>query len=157
MINYNFKNYYIDFNSNSKNRHDEIHQTTISDYGPNPLIFNAKEMTSLNQNYRSTLWTGNHFQVTLMSIPPAGDIGAEVHNDVDQLIKIEDGNGSVKIGPTQASMNYEHQVSKDFAIIIPAGFWHNIINSGNSVLRLFSVYAPPVHEYGTINQNKPND
>jgi len=128
----------------------------LGDYGPNPIIYDAEEMTSLNQNFRSTLWTGNHFQVTLMTIPPAGDIGAEVHNDVDQFIKIEDGKGKVVIGPTKATMNYEHQVSDDYAIIIPAGFWHNVINTGDEALRLFSVYAPPVHEYGTVNQTKPH-
>ena len=157
MIKYDFKNYNIDFNSKLKKRHDEVHMTTVNDYGPNPLIFDASEITSLNEYFRSTLWTGQYFQITLMTIQPGESIGDEVHHNVDQALIITEGNGRAIIGPTQATMNYEHQISRNYVIVIPAGFWHNIINSGNTPLRLMSIYAPPVHKSGTINQTKPKE
>ena len=113
-----------------------------------------KEMTLKNTNYRSTLWTGNHLQLTLMSIRVGGDIGFEIHPDVDQFIRIEGGNGVVLMGDSREIMNIQENVSDNMAFIIPAGKWHNVINTGNNALKLYSIYAPVQHPHGTVQQTK---
>ena len=126
----------------------------IRDYGANPLIFNIQHATAMNQNFRTTLWTGNDMQLTLMSIPVRGDIGIEMHPDVDQFIRIEDGNARVYMGSTRNSLQEKARVDGRYAIIIPAGTWHNIINTGNRPLKLYSIYAPPKHPFGTVHKTK---
>ena len=81
------------------------------------------------------LWPGKHLQVTLMSIPVHGDIGLEIHSDVDQFIRIEDGCALVMMGKNKTLLNYQQRVNSNYAVIIPAGTWHNIINIGNTPLR----------------------
>lgn len=126
----------------------------ITDYGPEPLVFNIDKATMQNRNYRTALWTGYYFQLTLMSIKVGGDIGLEMHPDLDQFIRIEDGYGLVKMGSNKDKLNYQREVNSNFAIIIPAGTWHNLINMGNRPLKLYSIYAPPAHPYGTIHETK---
>lgn len=70
----------------------------LKDYGPQPLVINIDKATKQNTNFRTALWTGEHFQVTLMSIDVGDDIGLEIHPDTDQFIRIEDGQGIVKMG-----------------------------------------------------------
>lgn len=130
-------------------------QTQLKDYGPNPLIINMENMTKKNPNYRIALWTGNHLQLTLMSIEVGGDIGLEIHPHLDQFIRIEEGEGIVKMGKTQEVSDVVQKVGPDFAFIIPAGTWHNLINAGNKPIKLYSIYAPVQHPYGTIQPTKP--
>jgi mannose-6-phosphate isomerase-like protein (cupin superfamily) len=126
----------------------------INDYGPKPLVVNINKLTLLNNKYRTTLWTGCHMQVTLMSINVEEDIGLEIHPETDQFIRIEQGEGLVLMGDRRDRLNYQEKVCDDFAILIPAGKWHNIINTGCVPLKLYSIYAPPHHPHGTIHKTK---
>ena len=126
----------------------------IRDYGCDPLIFNINHPTNMNQNFRTTLWTGEHLQLTLMSIPVYGDIGVEMHPDVDQFIRIECGRAKVYMGSCQNNLIDMGCVDGNYAIIIPAGTWHNIVNVGNRALKLYSLYAPPQHPFGTVHHTK---
>ena len=126
----------------------------IRDYGSEPLIVNIDCFTKQNPYYRTALWTGKHLQVTLMSIPVHGDIGLEIHSDVDQFIRIEDGCAFVMMGKNKTLLNYQQRVNSNYAVIIPAGTWHNIVNIGKTPLKLYSVYAPPKHPFGTVHKTK---
>ncbi len=126
----------------------------ITDYGPEPFIVNIDKAAKVNNNYRTALWTGNYLQLTLMSIKVEEDIGLEMHPNVDQFIRIEDGYGYVMMGESKEKLNYQRYVNDNFAIFIPAGTWHNIINAGNKPLKLYSIYAPPKHPYGTVQETR---
>lgn len=126
----------------------------IKDYGPKPLAVNIDRVSKMNNNYRTALWTGNHLQVTLMSIPVGGDIGLEMHGNIDQFIRVENGYALVQMGKEKDSLNYQQRVNGNYAIIVPAGTWHNIINIGNTPLKLYSIYAPPKHPFGTVHKTK---
>lgn len=141
---------------NRRNRNDiatNLFQQ-IRDYGPYAFAVNIENITKSNNAFRSTLWTGEHMQLTLMSIPPGGDIGLEMHENVDQFIRIEEGRGIVRMGDTKDIPNFQQTVSDDYAIIIPAGKWHNVINIGSTPLKLYSIYAPANHPFGTVHQTK---
>lgn len=127
----------------------------LKDYGPEPFVVNINEATIQNKNFRTTLWTGTHLQVTLMSIKVGEDIGLELHPDVDQFIRVEAGQGMVKMGKSKNMLSFQAMVQDDCAIMIPAGTWHNIINTGNKPLKVYSIYAPPHHPHGTVNVTKP--
>lgn len=126
----------------------------LKDYGPNPYSVNINEATKQNNTYRTALWTGNHLQVTLMSINVGDDIGLEIHPAVDQFLRIEQGQGIVQMGKSKDNLTYEKNVADDFAIMIPAGTWHNVKNTGNIPLKLYSIYAPPNHPFGTVHVTK---
>jgi mannose-6-phosphate isomerase-like protein (cupin superfamily) len=127
---------------------------TIRDYGRTPFVININEATKQNNTYRTALWTGNHLQTTLMSINPGEDIGLEIHPDVDQFLRIEQGQGVVQMGKNKDQLDFIRNVQDDFAIFIPAGTWHNVTNTGNIPLKLYSIYAPPNHPFGTIHRTK---
>lgn len=133
-------------------RSDNLNE--LKDYGAEPFVVNITEATKQNNTFRTALWTGNHLQLTLMSIGVGEDIGLEVHPHVDQFIRIEEGQGIVKMGDSKDNLNFLRKVYDDFAIFIPAGKWHNIINTGNKPLKLYSIYAPPNHPHGTIHRTK---
>ena len=126
----------------------------ISDCGPQPLIVNIDCCAKENENYRTALWTGEDLQVTLMNIPVGGDIGLEMHDDLDQFIRIEDGCALVKMGKRKEVLDYRKRIDKNYAILIPACTWHNIINIGRVPLKLYSIYAPPNHPFGTVHKTK---
>lgn len=126
----------------------------LQDYGPYPLVIDIEEATEQNSTFRTALWTGEYLQVTVMSIDIGDDIGLEVHEDGDQFIRIEDGQGIVKMGDTKDNLDYQKIITDGSAIMIPAGKWHNIINLGNSPLKLYAVYAPPQHPYNTVHPTK---
>lgn len=137
------------------NRNDyKNHSPVIWDYGDEPLVVNIDKYTKQNPYYRTALWTGTYLQVTLMSIPVQSDIGLEIHPNTDQFIRIEDGCALVMMGKSKNYLNYQQKINSDFAIVIPAGTWHNIINIGNTPLKLYSVYAPPHHPFGTVHTTK---
>lgn len=137
----------------NKNRRGDYIQD-IRDYGTEPLVVNIDRFANLNKNYRTALWTGNHLQVTLMSIPVRGDIGLEIHPDVDQFIRIESGYAVVMMGTDKNDLNYQQRVNGSYAVMIPAGTWHNIINAGKVPLKLYSIYAQPQHPFGTVHETK---
>lgn len=126
----------------------------IRDYGCEPLIFNINHATNMNENFRRTLWTGQNMQLTLMSIPVCGDIGVEMHSDVDQFIRIETGRAKIYMGSCRNNLQEEACMDGNYAILIPAGTWHNIVNVGKSPLKLYSLYAPPQHPFATVHPTK---
>ena len=89
-----------------------------------------------------------------MSIDVGEDIGLETHPNLDQFIRIEEGQGITLMGDTKDCLDFQRRVYDDYAIFIPAGKWHNLINTGNNPLKLYSIYAPPEHPYGTIHETK---
>ena len=89
-----------------------------------------------------------------MSIKPGEDIGLEVHPTVDQFIRIEEGQGLVKMGDSKDKLDFQEKVYDDYAIMIPAGKWHNVINTGDTPLKLYAIYAPPEHPRGTVHETK---
>ena len=126
----------------------------LKDYGPEPFVFNIDEASRQNNTFRTALWTGNHLQLTLMSINVGEDIGLELHPSIDQFIRIEQGQGLVKMGQSKDKLDFQRTVSEGFAIFVPAGTWHNLINTGNRPLKLYSIYAPPQHPKGTVQKTK---
>lgn len=124
------------------------------DYGPEPFAVNIEKAAVKNNCFRTALWTGDHLQLTLMSIGAGEDIGLEMHPDLDQFIRIEDGQGIVKMGDAENDLDFEAYVAKDYAFIIPAGKWHNLINTGGKPIKLYSIYAPPQHPHGTVHQTR---
>lgn len=126
----------------------------LKDYGSKPFVVDIEKATKQNDNFRLALWTGNHLQLTLMSIDPGEEIGLEMHPDVDQFIRIEEGQGITLMGDRKDKLDFKADVYKDYAIFIPAGKWHNLINTGNKPLKLYSIYAPPEHPKGTIHKTK---
>lgn len=126
----------------------------LKDYGPEPFVVDIEKATKRNNNFRTALWTGNHLQLTLMSINVGEEIGLEIHPDLDQFIRIEEGQGVVKMGDSKERLNFQQRVYDDFIFIIPAGKWHNLINTGNKPLKLYSIYAPPQHPRGTVHKTK---
>lgn len=125
-----------------------------ADYGKQPYVVNIEEAAERNRAFRRALWTGNHLQVTLMSINPGEDIGLEIHPHTDQFLRIEEGRGLVQMGPRRNQLNFRRRVGEDDAIMVPAGTWHNLTNTGNQPLKLYSIYAPPEHPFGTLQQTR---
>lgn len=126
----------------------------LKDYGPYPFVININEAAKRNNNFRTALWTGEHLQITLMSLNVGESIGLEMHPNVDQFIRIEQGVGLIEMGDTRNSFNFQNKVFDDFALVIPAGKWHNLTNIGNVPLKLYSIYAPPNHPFGTVHKTK---
>jgi len=127
---------------------------TLKDYGAEPTVLDIEAYTMSNSNFRTALWTGKYLQVTLMTIAVGGDVGLEQHPDVDQFLRIEDGTAKVVMGDTEQSLTFTKMAGKDFAIIVPAGKWHNIINAGDKPLKLYSIYAPVEHPHGTVHKTQ---
>jgi len=122
----------------------------------NQKIFynNIEELTIKNNNYRNVLYTHrNGVQFVLMSLKPGVEIGMEMHQNHDQFIRIEKGNGKAVI--KENGKDVEYKLSDGFAILIPSGTYHNIINTGLKDLKLYSIYTPPEHKQGLIQKDKP--
>ncbi len=158
-----FNDPYIPFNDvNDDSRYDSSQLSRsngsieLKDYGPQPFVVNINKATKQNNTFLTVLWTGKHLQVTLMSIKVHDDIGLEVHPNIDQFIRIEEGQGLVKMGKSKYKLDYQKKVYDDFAIMIPAGTWHNLINTGDKPLKVYSIYAPPQHPRNTVHVTKPN-
>ena len=139
-------NYYNMINSTRSNY--------IKDYGPEPFVCNIEEITKSNNTFKTSLWTGNYFQITVMSIPVGESIGLEMHSDTDQFLRIEQGTGLVQMGNRKENLNFQRKVYDNYAIVIPAGKWHNLTNIGNIPIKLYSIYAPPNHPKGTVHKTK---
>jgi len=125
-----------------------------NDYGNQPFVFNIEQATVENDKFRVAKWTGMNLQMTLMSIPVGEDIGLEVHQDHDQFLRIEQGSARVEMGPAEDNLDFFEEAQDDYAIFIPAGFWHNVINTGDEPLKLYSIYAPSEHPFGTVHETK---
>ena len=129
-------------------------KVTLQDYGAEPTVLDIDSYTLSNNNFRTALWTGTKLQVTVMSIPVGSDIGLEQHPDTDQFLRIEDGDGKVVMGDTKEALTFSKTVEKDYAIFVPAGKWHNIINTGIKPLKLYSIYSPVEHPHGTVHKTQ---
>lgn len=150
----NYPMHYFDAYQHNGTYYTDYQHMEIKDYGKEPFVININEAAKTNNTFRTTLWTGNHLQVTLMSIGVGEDIGLEVHPDVDQFLRIESGQGLVQMGNRQDNLYFEKAVHDDDAIMVPAGMWHNLKNTGNEALKLYSIYAPPEHPFGTVHETK---
>lgn len=127
----------------------------VIDNGPEVFVGSIETLTLENNNYRKTLWTGGHLQVTLMSIKPGHDIGLEAHAHVDQFLRIDQGEANVFTGPNSNELTSHKAGDGDGdAIIIPAGTWHNLVNCGEVDLKLYSIYSPAEHPHGTVHATK---
>ncbi|MBH0329053.1 cupin [Brevibacillus brevis] len=147
---------YYSWSHANGNRYWNRYQNTIElrDYGPKPYVVNIEQATKQNNTFRTALWTGKHLQVTLMSINVGDDIGLENHPNTDQFIRVEEGQGLVRMGDRQDHLDFEQRVNDNDAIMVPAGTWHNVINTGNTPLKVYSIYAPPHHPFGTVHETK---
>jgi mannose-6-phosphate isomerase-like protein (cupin superfamily) len=117
-------------------------------------VADIEQATLDNDTFRTVLFTGDHTQLTVMRIAPGEDIGAEAHHDRDQFLRIEQGQARVEFGKSEDAMDERHDVSDDWAVIIPAGVWHNVINTGAEDLKLYSLYSPPEHPPETVHRTK---
>lgn len=112
-------------------------------------VGNIEELTLSNPNFRRVIYTGQHAQLVVMCLRPSEDIGVEVHEIVDQFLRIEKGGGKVILN------GEEHLVKDGDALIVPAGVKHNLINtSSKNPLKLYTVYSPPHHKDGIVHQTK---
>ena len=109
---------------------------------------NIEELTLANENFRQVLYTAKHCQLVLMSLPVDGEIGMEIHDENDQFFRFEAGEGKVLIDGN------EYTVSDGSAIIVPAGAEHNVINTGDTPLKLYTIYSPAHHKDGIIRATR---
>jgi len=109
---------------------------------------NIAKMAEQNENFRKVLFTNKHSQVVLMSLNPGEDIGLETHEHNDQILYFVSGSGTAKVN------GEDHAISEGDVVDVPAGAEHNFSNTGDSPMKLFTVYAPPEHEAGTIHETK---
>ncbi len=117
-------------------------------------VENIEKLTVENETFRTVLHTGKYSQLTVMTLQAGEEIGNEVHEDHDQFIRIEEGMGKVTFGPDADTIEEEHPIEDDFAIIIPAGTWHNVVNTSEGKLKLYSIYSPAEHPDGTVHLTK---
>lgn len=117
-------------------------------------IGDIDDVTTSNDTFRTVLFTGEHLQLTVMSIPAGSEIGLEAHADLDQFIRVEAGTGRIDLGPSKDQIDEHHDLSDDWAAVIPAGTWHNVVNTGDDALKLYSIYTPPEHPDGTVHATK---
>jgi mannose-6-phosphate isomerase-like protein (cupin superfamily) len=117
-------------------------------------VGNVEEATIKNENFRTVLFTGANIQLTVMRLGSGEDIGVEMHDHLDQFLRIEQGSGRVTFGPSADKVDEEFSVGEDWAIVVPGGTWHNVINTGAGELKLYSLYAPPEHPPGTVHRTK---
>jgi mannose-6-phosphate isomerase-like protein (cupin superfamily) len=111
-------------------------------------VENIEEATVANQDFRRVLYTGKNLQLVLMTLQPGEEIGEEVHEDIDQFFRVEEGNGTIYIDGAASA------IEDDFAAIVPAGARHNVVNTGSEPLKLYTLYGPPEHKHGTVHKDK---
>lgn len=112
------------------------------------FVADIEQLTEENSDFRRVLYTGKHLQLVLMTIQPGEEIGEEVHEDHDQFFRIEKGEGEILIDGNRS------KIKSDDAIIVPAGARHNLVNTGDKALQLYTIYAPPEHRDGTVHSTK---
>ena len=117
-------------------------------------VGDIEQATIENESFRTVLWTGDHSQLTVMSIPAGEDIGKEVHPDHDQFLRIEQGSARVELGPSENEVELTQDIGADWAIVVPAGVWHNVVNTGDGELKVYSIYSPAEHPPGTVHATK---
>lgn len=123
---------------------------SIDDIGPRPNAFDIETATRENDTYRTVAWTGKYLQVTLMSIPVGESIGLETHPETDQFLRLDAGRGKAVLGPSKDQLDTEFEVSDGWSVMVPAGTWHDLINTGDEPMRLYTLYAPVHHANGIV-------
>lgn len=111
-------------------------------------VDNIEKQTGDNKNFRQVVYTSEFSQLVLMNLKPGEDIGEEVHEDVDQFFRIEEGAGKAILN------GMEHDIKDGSAVVVPAGMRHNIMNTGDGPLKLYTIYSPPEHQDGTVHKTK---
>lgn len=115
-----------------------------------PYVGSLEMVTLQNVNFRQVLFTGKRAQLVVMALAPGQEIGREIHADVDQFFRVEEGIARFVFGA-----NDEHIVRAGDAVVVPAGTFHNVVNaSSTKSLRLYTIYSPPQHPDGTIQRTK---
>jgi mannose-6-phosphate isomerase-like protein (cupin superfamily) len=114
----------------------------------NGFVDDIEELTEGNNDFRRVLYTGRNLQLVLMALQPGEEIGEEVHADRDQFFRVEKGKGEIVIDGIAS------KIKADTAMIVPAGARHNVRNTGEKPLRLYTLYAPPEHLDGAIHGTK---
>jgi mannose-6-phosphate isomerase-like protein (cupin superfamily) len=117
----------------------------VKDIGPQPQTFDIDSATKENASFRSVAWSGRYLQVTLMSIPVGGDIGLEAHPQTDQFLRLDAGSGRVQMGAVKDKLTFAKDVSDGWCVLVPAGTWHNITNTGTTPMQVYAIYAPAHH------------
>lgn len=116
-----------------------------------PYVDNIEKKTLDNEYFREVLYTGPNLQLVVMSLKAGEEIGMEIHEEHDQFLRIDSGQGEAILD----GVSYE--LSDGFAVVVPAGTEHNIINTGERELKLYTIYAPPEHPASTIHETKPEN
>ena len=93
-------------------------------------------------------------QMTVMTLQPGEDIGLELHTKTDQFLRVEQGSGIVMMGDAEDNLDFQQRVEDDFAIFIPSGKWHNLLNDSDEPLKLYSIYTPVEHPHGTVHETR---
>lgn len=122
-----------------------------SDIGPDPNVFDLESATVENPNYRTVAWSGKYLQLTLMSIPVGASIGLEAHPETDQFLRVDAGRGQALMGPAEDELTFQQDVEDGWAVMVPAGTWHDVVNTGDEPLRLYVIYAPVHHSAARIH------
>jgi mannose-6-phosphate isomerase-like protein (cupin superfamily) len=112
------------------------------------FIDDIEDRTEVNRDFRRVVYTGPHLQLVLMALQPGEEIGEEIHDSTDQFFRVEEGTGEVVIDGRTT------QIESDMAMLIPAGARHNVVNTGHKPMKLYTLYAPPHHEDGTVHRTK---
>jgi len=110
-------------------------------------VVDIEKETEDNDNFRRVLYTAKNSQLVVMSIAPGEEIGEEVH-DLDQFIRLEDGKGKAILN------DVEYEIEDDYGVVIPAGVKHNVINTGDKPLKLYTIYSPPEHRDGVVHKTR---
>ena len=105
-------------------------------------------LTTSNGDFRRVLYTGKHLQLVLMTLQPGEEIGSEIHPDRDQFFRFEEGSGKVDID------DHSHDVEDGSGVIVPSGARHNVRNTGDRPLKLYTLYGPPEHKDGITQATK---
>ena len=114
----------------------------------NGFIGDLEDRARDNPDFRRVIYTGAHMQLVLMSLEPGEEIGLETHDDTDQFFRVESGNGVVSIDGRETS------IANASGIVVPAGARHNVRNTGKQAMKLYTIYAPPHHEDGTVHHTR---
>ncbi len=117
-------------------------------------VGNIEEAAKVSSYFRQVLFTAQNLQLVVMSLEPGEEIGLEMHDHLEQFIRIESGRATVTMGPSEDEIAEAHDIEEDWAVVIPGGTWHNVINRGDGQLKLYTIYAPPQHPHGTVHRTK---
>lgn len=115
-----------------------------------PFVGSIENLTEKNKFFRKVVFTGKHMQLVVMSLGPKEEIGREIHKNVDQFFRVEEGRAKFVFGRSEVRF-----VGEGGAVVVPAGTFHNVINpSATEPLKLYTVYTPPQHKSGTVHKTK---